>query len=190
MNKIRTALAAATLVVAMCASVAAEAPTIESLLKPLKLNGYRDGTVPPPFSGQTLDAQTLSMASLRGKVVLVNFWASWCAECRPEMPVLDRLYRELAPKGLVVVGVNAREDNAAVRRYANEMGLTFPIALDPAGTINQSYGVIGIPTTFLVARDGRAVGFGVGPRDWGGAAARALLEALLAEPSARQRRPL
>lgn len=190
MIAIRSALAAATLAVAICASAAAEVPTIASLLKPLKLTGYREGTVPPPFSGQTLDARTLSMEAVRGKVVLMNFWASWCAECRPEMPVLERLHREFAPKGLVVIGINAREDAATVQRYANGMGLTFPIALDPAGTIYQSYGVIGIPTTFLVARDGRAVALGVGPRDWGGLQARALFEALLAEPSVREGRPL
>jgi len=188
MNKIRTALAAGTLAVALCASAAAEVPTIASLLKPLKLNGYREGTMPPPFTGETLDARALSMEALRGKVVLVNFWASWCAECRPEMPVLERLHREFAPKGLVVVGINAREDAGAVRQYANQMNLTFPIALDPAGTINQLYGVIGIPTTFLVARDGRAVAFAIGPRDWGSVQARTLLEALLAEPAVREGR--
>lgn len=189
MNGIRTVLAAGTLAVALCGHATAEAPTIASLLKPLKLNAYRTGTVPPDFTGQTVDARPVSISSLRGKVVLVNFWASWCAECRPEMPVLDRLHRELASKGLVVLGINAREDASAVRRYADEMALKFPLVLDATGTINKSYGVIGIPTTFLVARDGRAVAFGIGPRDWGGADARALLKALLAEP-VREGRPL
>lgn len=188
MNGIRTVLAAGTLAVALCGHAAAEVPAIASLLKPLKLNGYREGAVPPPIGGETLDARTLSMEALRGKVVLMNFWASWCAECRPEMPVLERLHRELSPKGLVVLGINAREDRATVRRYADEMNLTFPLALDEAGRINQLYGVIGIPTTFLVARDGRAVAFGVGPRDWGGAEARALLDALISEPTTREGR--
>ncbi|MBI4203968.1 MAG: TlpA family protein disulfide reductase [Betaproteobacteria bacterium] len=190
MNGTRIVLAAGTLAVALCAYATAEAPTIASLLKPLKLTAYRPGTVPPDFTGQTLDARAVSMSGLRGRVVLVNFWASWCAECRPEMPVLDRLYRELAPKGLVVLGINAREDTQAVKRYASELNLRFPLVLDPAGAINQLYGVVGIPATFLVARDGRAVAFAIGPRDWGGADARALLEALLAEPSVREGWPL
>jgi peroxiredoxin len=101
------------------------------------------------------------------------------------MPVLERLHREFASQGLAVIGINAREDREAVGRYATELGLTFPLVLDPGGRNSDLYGVVGIPTTFLVARDGRAVAFGVGSRDWSGPAARALIEALLAEPAPR-----
>jgi peroxiredoxin len=153
------------------------------LIKPLGLVGYSSPPMPPDFSGETIDAGRITITGLRGKVILLNFWASWCLECRPEMPVLERLHRELAPLGLAVVGVNARERSATVRRYATELGLTFPLVLDSGGTINASYGVIGLPTTFLVARDGGAVAFGIGPRDWDGVAARTLLGALLAEPT-------
>lgn len=177
-------LAGALLVVAMCGSASADQP-VTALLKPLDLVGYRSGTKPPHFSGQTLDARPLSLTDLRGKVVVVNFWASWCLECRPEMPVLERLHRELGSRGLAIVGINAREDKPAVGRYARELGLTFPLLLDPGGQNNALYGVIGVPATFVVGRDGRAVAFGLGPRDWGSAPARALVEALLAEPAPR-----
>jgi cytochrome c biogenesis protein CcmG, thiol:disulfide interchange protein DsbE len=155
---------------------------VTALVKRLDLVGYRSGTKPPSFSGPTLDARQLSLTHLRGKVVVVNFWASWCAECRPEMPVLEGLHREFASRGLAIVGINAREDTQAVGRYARELGLTFPLVLDPEGKHNDLYGVIGLPTTFVIGRDGRAVAFGVGPRDWGSPLARALIEALLAEP--------
>ena len=79
----------------------------------------------------------------------------------------------------------AREAARAVKRYAEQLGLTFPLVLDATGKINDLYGVIGLPTTFLVARDGRAVAFAVGPRAWGSPPARALLETLLAEPLPR-----
>jgi thiol-disulfide isomerase/thioredoxin len=175
-------LALALLIVAPCALARAES-AMASLLKPLDLAGYPTRTTPPHFSGSTIDARRLAIDDLRGKVVLVNFWASWCAECRPEMPVFERLHRELAPKGLAVVGVNAREERAAIHRYATELGLTFPLVLDHDGKINAAYGVVGLPTTFVVARDGRVVALAVGPREWAGASARALFHALLAEPS-------
>lgn len=153
-----------------------------ALLKRLDLVDYRAGTSPPDFTSRTVDGRQLSLTDLRGKVVLINFWASWCLECRPEMPVLDGLHRDLSARGLAIVGINAREDPRAIGRYAEELHLTFPLVLDPSGTINNLYGVIGLPTTFVVGRDGRAVAFGVGPRAWRSPPARALLEALLAEP--------
>jgi thiol-disulfide isomerase/thioredoxin len=179
----RRLFAGGLLAVAACSSAHADERAVTSLLKPVDLVAYRAGTKPPHFGGATLDARQLSLTDVRGKVVVVNFWASWCSECRPEMPVLERLHRELAPRGLAIIGINAREDAHAVARYAAELGLTFPLVLDPGGKNNDLYGVIGLPTTFVIARDGRAVAFGVGPRDWGGPPARALIEALLAEPA-------
>lgn len=176
-------LASALLVVAVWSSASAEQPAVTALLKRLDLVGYRSGTKPPHFSGHTLDARPFSLTDLRGKVVIVNFWASWCLECRPEMPILEELHREFAWRGLAVIGINAREDKQAVARYAMELRLTFPLVLDQAGKNNRLYGVIGLPTSFVLGRDGRAVAFGVGPRQWGSPPARALVEALLAEPA-------
>jgi len=163
----------------------AESPAMTSLLKPLDLRGYPSGTTPPLFSGLTHEARQLSIADLRGKVLIVNFWASWCLECRPEMPMLERLHREFAARCLAVVGINAREEREAIRRYAKDLDLTFALVLDPDGKINAAYGVVGLPTTFVVGRDGRAVALAVGPREWGSAPARAIIEALLAESGPR-----
>jgi cytochrome c biogenesis protein CcmG, thiol:disulfide interchange protein DsbE len=176
-------LAGGLLVLAVWSSASAGQPTVTTLVQRLDLVGYRSGTKPPVFSGPTLDGRQLSLTDLRGKVIVLNFWASWCVECRPEMPVLEALHRELASRGLAVVGINAREQKQAAGRYATELGLTFPLVTDPDGKTNARYGVIGLPTTFVVGRDGRAVAFGVGPRDWASAPARALIEALLAEPA-------
>jgi putative tryptophan/tyrosine transport system substrate-binding protein len=145
------------LVVALGSPARAET-AVTPFLKPLALVGYASRTAAPDFSGRTVDARGVSTKDLRGRVVLINFWASWCIDCRPEMPLLERLHRELAPQGLAVVGVNAREEGQAVRRHAGQLGLTFPLVLDPDGKINALYGVVGVPTTFLIARDGRAVG--------------------------------
>jgi peroxiredoxin len=170
---------------AICSSAGTERPAVTTLLNTLNLRGYPSGATPPPLSGHTFETQSVSLADLRGKVILLNFWASWCLECRPEMPLLEHLYREFAPRGLAVVGINAREDGETVRRYAKALGLTFPLVLDTAGEINAVYGVVGLPTTFLVGRDGRAVALAVGPREWASIPGRAIIETLLAEPIPR-----
>jgi peroxiredoxin len=158
---------------------------VADLLGKLNLSAYRPGTKPPEFSGHTVDGRTVSLASMRGKVVLLNFWASWCQECRPEMPMFEQLHREFAAQGLSVVGINAREGTAAIRAYAKELGLTFPLVLDPRGEINTAYGVIGLPSTFIIGRDGQAVARAIGPREWSGRQALEIVRALLAEQSQR-----
>jgi len=179
-------LATGLLMIAVCGTATAYPPTLTALIKPLDLVVYHPGTIPPHFAGPTLDARPLSMTELRGKVVIMNFWASWCHECRPEMPGLERLHRDFSARGLAIVGINARENAEGMRRYAKEVGLTFPLILDPDGKINALYGVIGLPTTFVVGRDGRAMAFAIGAREWASAPARTLIEALLAEPAPRR----
>ena len=179
------ALGLASLVVIAWSSATSAQSAVADLVKRLDLVPYRVGTTIPHFGGVTLDAHPLALSDLRGKVALLNFWASWCVDCRSEMPVLQGLHRELAARGLAVIGINAREEKHVVARYAAELALTFPIVLDPAGKNTSQYGVVGIPTTVLVGRDGRAVGFAVGPRDWGSRPARELIERLLAEPALR-----
>ncbi len=176
-------LAFGLLVAALAGATSSDEPALASLLKTFDLRGYTSRTAPPQFSGSTLDARQLSLTEHRGTVVILNFWASWCLECRSEMVMLERLQREFSSRGLSIIGVNARENKAAVGRHATQLGLTFPLVLDPDGKINALYGVIGLPTTFVIGRDGRAIAFAVGPRKWESAPARALIEALLAEPA-------
>jgi len=179
---VRRAMAGLLIVLATSSGTSAESPAMAPLLKQLDLIAYRAGTTPPAFSGRTLDARDLSLAGLRGRAVVLNFWASWCQECRPEMPVLERLHRTLGPRGLAVVGINARETRATARRFAADLQLSFPLVLDQDGKINGLYGVVGLPSTFLIGRDGRAVALAVGPRDWDAATARTIIDAMLAEP--------
>jgi peroxiredoxin len=186
MRRIISSMAACAIIALMTAlnAVAAEPPALAELLKALNLSGYPSLMHPPEFSGLTADGQKVSLAGLRGRVALLNFWATWCLECRPEMPMFERLHREFSAQGLAFVGINAREGTATIREYAKELGLTFPLISDPTGKINSAYGVIGLPTTFLIGRDGRAVALAIGPREWSGKPARALMQSLLAEPVA------
>jgi len=176
-------LAFGLLVAGLAGAASADEPALAALLKSLDLRGYPSRTTPPQFRGSTLDGRQLSITEYRGTVIVLNFWATWCLECRSELPVLERLQREFSSRGLAIIGVNARENQEAVTRYAKELGLTFPLVFDPDGKINALYGVIGLPTTFVVGRDGRAIAFAIGPRQWESAPARALIAALLAEPA-------
>jgi peroxiredoxin len=164
--------------------LAAGQPAVAELLKRLSLSGYPSSTRPPEFSGLTADGKIVSLANLLGRVVVLNFWATWCPECRPEMPAFEQLHREFAAQGLSVVGMNAREGTEAIREYAKELALTFPLVLDSKGEINAAYGVIALPTTFLIDSNGQVVALAVGPREWASAPARALIQALLAERAA------
>ncbi|HSK28999.1 MAG TPA: redoxin domain-containing protein, partial [Candidatus Limnocylindria bacterium] len=106
---------------------AAERPALAELVKALNASGYPAVMHPPELSGVTADGKRVSLAGLRGRVILLNFWATWCQECRPEMPMFERLHREFSAQGLAVVGINAREGTSTIREYAKELGLTFPL---------------------------------------------------------------
>jgi len=170
-----------TIVLNILALPVASEPLRKGMLEALSLSGYPAHMNPPQFRSRTAKGQMVSLADLRGRVVLLNFWASWCQECRPEMPAFERLHRDFTGQGLTVLGVNVREGAQAIQRYAKELDLTFPLVLDSNGEIRNSYGVIGLPTTFLIGRDGRTVGLAVGPREWSSGPARAIIQALLTE---------
>jgi len=108
------------------------------------------GEPAPPFRLVGLDGQTTSLADLRGKLVLVNFWASWCIPCREETPLLEATAREYKARGLRVVGVIYQDSADAARAFEASYQLTYPSLLDPDGRTAIDYGVLAIPESFLV----------------------------------------
>ncbi len=102
----------------------------------------------------------------RGKVVLVNFWATWCKPCEDEMPSMERLYRALEPAGFELVAVSVDENPEDVAKFRDRMGVSFPIALDPSQDVSRAYQTQGFPESLLVAPDGRILERYVGPREW------------------------
>jgi|SRR5450631_2794043 len=108
------------------------------------------------FTLTDLNGKAWTLKDLRGKVVLVNFWATWCPPCRKEMPDLEVLYRRFGPQGLVVLGISD-EDAAAVSPFIAKQGTTYPILLDPGRKVNDLFQIDGIPKTFIYGRDGKIV---------------------------------
>ncbi len=106
------------------------------------------------FTLTSLDGKTYTLAGLKGRVVLLNFWATWCPPCRKEMPDMEKLYREYESKGLTVLAVSD-EDRETVERFLAKTSYTFPILLDPGRKVNDAFMVEGIPKTFLFDREGR-----------------------------------
>jgi peroxiredoxin len=138
----------------------------------------------PEFELRDLAGQSIRLRDFRGRVVLLNFWATWCIPCREEMPALETLSRELGPRGLAVIGVNFKETRAEIEPFVRQHALRFPMLLDTDGGTAQLYQVFGLPATFVVDRQGMLVGTVLGIRDWVGPGARAYLGRLLAVPQA------
>jgi len=108
------------------------------------------------FSLQDLQKQTWQLHKLKGKVVLVNFWATWCPPCRKEMPDLNALYGEFKDRGLVILAISD-EDSAKVAPFIQERGINYPVLLDPGDVVNKEFGIEGIPKSFVYDRDGKLV---------------------------------
>lgn len=111
----------------------------------------------PEFRLPRFDGGMLALADLRGKYVLVNFWASWCVPCKDEAPLLERAWREYGPRGLVVVGVNIQDLEPEARKFIAQTGSTYPNVRDRDSSVSRAYGTTGVPETFFINRDGRIV---------------------------------
>lgn len=108
------------------------------------------------FSLTAFDGTVMDLAALRGKVVVVNFWASWChPACYEEAPVLEQGWRAYRDRGVVVLGIDIQDKDEAGRTFIRNLGLTFPNAPDRAGKVSVDYGVYGVPETFFIDREGR-----------------------------------
>lgn len=139
----------------------------------------------PALAATDLQGQRWAWADLRGRAVLLNFWASWCEPCRAEMPSLQTLAELYGPDRLVVLAVNFKESNTTIERYVQRSGLSLPVLPDPDGAMARQWGVKVFPTTVLVGADGRVRAVLRGELDWTSQAAARLVEPLLA-PVARR----
>lgn len=117
-------------------------------------SGTRADEAAPDFQLQNLDGQLVSLSDLRGKPVLLNFWATWCGPCRGEMPHLEQIYQEWSNKGLILLTINIGESSSQVGDFMREYNLSMPVLLDIRQVVAQQYNITAIPTTFFIDKDG------------------------------------
>jgi peroxiredoxin len=126
----------------------------------------KHGPPAPAFALKDLQGNTHSMDAYRGKVLIVNFWATWCPPCRAEMPALERVWRSLESEGVALIAIDFGEPEADVTQFAVESKTSIPLLLDTHGTQAHLWGVRSLPTTFIIGRDGRVAYRVQGERKW------------------------
>lgn len=153
------------------------AVTVLVIILSLKLNdssfkfsnqvAIKDNLPAPDFTFPGLDGKMVSLSDLKGKVVLVNIWATWCPPCVDEMPSMEKLYRKLKGKNFEILAVSIDESGLkAVAPFMKKSSLTFPALIDSKGTIKTVYGITGIPESFIIDQQGILIKKIVGPVDW------------------------
>lgn len=116
--------------------------------------GINIGNLAVDFELQTLDGKTVKLSDYRGKPVLLNFWATWCGPCRFEMPFLQQINDSYSAKGLVMLAVDIGESSATVQKFMTDLNLSLTVPLDTTAKVAKSYGILNIPSTFLIDKDG------------------------------------
>jgi len=134
----------------------------------------------PGFSLPTLAGGVKALSDFHGRVVLLTFWATWCAPCRHEMPQIEALWDKYRDQGLTVLAVNVdRGNRSGVADFAHSLYLDFPVMLDPDGSMRNSYEIRALPTSYLIDRNGKIIGRIIGERDWSSSRTAAMMRALL-----------
>lgn len=106
------------------------------------------------FTLKSRSGKNIKLSELRGDVVMLNFWASWCGPCRKEMPLLEKIHKKYKKLGFTLIGVNVEQDTRAAKRYLKDVKVSFPILFDPKNKTSKLYNVSAMPTTILIDRNG------------------------------------
>jgi peroxiredoxin len=154
-------------------------PAASDAMKRLRLIRPPSPTPAPDFMATLGDGKTFQLSAQRGKVVFINFWATWCLPCRAEMPMMETLWRRHRAQSFVMLAVSTDSAPSAVPPFIAQQGFTFPVTLDPTQDLARAYGLRGLPMSVIVDPTGNVAALAIGPRDWDGSAANALVEELL-----------
>jgi thiol-disulfide isomerase/thioredoxin len=145
----------------------------------LKMSRLPTGSQAMPFELTALDGTVVKLSDLAGKVVLVNFWATWCGPCKEEMPSLARLQQQLDPKKFVLLTVTTDQQRQGIAQFLSHAGVTVPVLFDEDQEVSRSFMVRGLPTTVIIAQDGMLAGRAVGPRAWDSSESVALMRQMM-----------
>ncbi len=180
-------LIAAAVVAALAASSAGAADqaksrsrlSVSDAMKQLDLIRPPSPTSAPDFMAALVDGRNFHLAAQRGKVVFINFWATWCLPCRAEMPMMETLWRRHRTRSFVMLAVSTDSAPSAVPPFIALQGFTFPVTLDAGQELARAYGLRGLPMSVIVDPAGNVAGLAIGPRDWDSPVADALIEGLM-----------
>ena len=128
--------------------------------------GVKIGLPPPPLNLERIGGGKIDIKELKGKVILVNFWATWCAPCVSEMPEFEKLHRELEGRPFAVLAVSVDKNASTVEKFAGKNNLSFPILIDQGEAVARSWGTTGLPETFIIDREGNVAYKIIGPIEY------------------------
>lgn len=149
-------------------------------LKPFEVEYPAEAFIAPEFTVPSLTGGAVKLSNYRGKVVFINFWATWCATCKVEMPSMEKLYQRFKDRGFEMLTISVDKDRSLIEPFMQEYALTFPVLLDPDSQVaKRKYKTTGVPETFIVNREGIIVHKAIGPRDWATEETMAAFEELL-----------
>ncbi|BCB95138.1 thiol:disulfide interchange protein [Dissulfurispira thermophila] len=130
-------------------------------------NAFAAQSLAPDFALNDITGKKVKLSEFRGRVILLNFWATWCGPCKAEMPSLNNLYNEFKDKGFVVLAVSVDTSEKSVKSFIKDNKLSFPVLMDKNKAVSfDDYGVLGLPTTFLIDKNGGIVEKIMGEREW------------------------
>ncbi len=145
---------------------AAGSASAEDALALLKIGRVETGTVAMPFALNALDGSRVQLADLKGKVVVLNFWATWCGPCKEEMPALGRLRQQLDPARFVLLTITTDLQREGIKQFLANLRVQVPVLFDEDHDVSHAYLVRALPTTVFIDRQGTVIGRAIGPRDW------------------------
>ena len=159
----------------VCLAVGTAAFCAEDSFKRMRIGPVPAGTEAAPFEMPTLDGRRVASNDLAGKVVVLNFWATWCGPCKDEMPALDRLRKSLDPDTFALLTVTTDLQRDGIEHFLRHLDVHLPVLFDEDREVSRAYMVRALPTTIIINRDGTLLGRAVGPREWDSPDAVALM---------------